>query len=59
MIEVKAKIGQEVAKGQALLVLSAMKMELVVSSPKTGKLTKLPINVGDNVAGGDLVAEIE
>lgn len=33
--------------------------EVSVAAPKPGKLVSLPINVGDNVAGGDLVAEIE
>ncbi len=59
VVEVRAKIGQQVKKGQPLLVLSAMKMEVSVAAPKAGKLVALPINVGDNVAGGDLVAEIE
>lgn len=59
VVEVRAKVGQQVKKGQPLLVLSAMKMEVSVAAPKPGKLVALPINVGDNVAGGDLVAEIE
>lgn len=59
VIETKAKVGQDVKKGQALIVVSAMKMETVVAAPRTGKLVSLPVNVGDNIMGGDLVAEIE
>ena len=59
IIEIKAKVGQDVRKGQPLMVMSAMKMESAVIAPKAGKLKSLPVNVGDNVAGGDLVAEIE
>lgn len=59
MIEVKAKVGQDVKKGQPLIVVSSMKMETVIAAPRTGKLTSLPVNVGDNIMGGDLVAELE
>jgi pyruvate carboxylase len=57
--EVKVREGQEVKMGEPLCVLSAMKMETVVGAKKPGKIVSLPIIVGDNVAAGDLLVEIE
>lgn len=58
-VQVKVKVGDDVRKGQPLLVLSAMKMETVVASPTNGKVISVPVGVGDNIAGGDLVVEVE
>ncbi|TFJ84262.1 hypothetical protein NSK_004253 [Nannochloropsis salina CCMP1776] len=59
VVEVKVKVGQAVKKGQPLLVLSAMKMETVLTSPAAGTVKTLLVGAGDNIAGGDLVVEIE
>jgi pyruvate carboxylase len=34
-------------------------METVVTSPVSGKVKVVPVGVGDNIAGNDLVVEIE
>ncbi|DAZ99854.1 TPA: hypothetical protein N0F65_008597 [Lagenidium giganteum] len=59
VLEVKVKPGQQVKAGQPLLVLSAMKMETVVTAPVAGKVTTILAAVGDNIKGGDLVVEID
>jgi len=59
VIEVKVKQGQEVVAGEALLVLSAMKMETVVSAPVDGIVKRMLVGVDDSLAAGDLLVEID
>ncbi|MEO3435367.1 acetyl/propionyl/methylcrotonyl-CoA carboxylase subunit alpha [Inquilinus sp. CAU 1745] len=48
--------GQAVRKGEALVVLEAMKMEHTVAAPADGTVARLPFGVGDQVEeGADLV----
>jgi 3-methylcrotonyl-CoA carboxylase alpha subunit len=56
---VLAEEGQEVEKGTPLLVLSAMKMEHEIRSPRPGRLLKLFRAAGERVDMGDPLAEIE
>ena len=56
---VLAEEGQEVAKGTPLLVLTAMKMEHEIRSPRPGRLVKLFREAGERVDSGDPLAEIE
>jgi pyruvate carboxylase len=55
----KVEQGKEVKKGQPLLVLSAMKMETIVSSPMDGKVKRIAVAVGDEIKAGDLLVELE
>ncbi len=50
------KEGDEVKEGEDILILEAMKMENSISSPKSGKISKIVVNPGDKVAAGDVVA---
>lgn len=59
VVEIRQELGRTVSAGTPLLVLSAMKMETVVSSPVGGKITKLNVRVGDQVKSGDLLCEVE
>ena len=58
VIEIRVSEGQDVAVGDALVVLSAMKMETVVASPVAGKLTRVAVAEGDVLKPGELLAEI-
>lgn len=58
VIEVKTKKGLEVKKGDPLAVLSAMKMEMVISAPVAGKVEDVFVNENDNVDMGDLIVRI-
>lgn len=58
-MDVRVKVGDHVEAGEAICVLSAMKMETVVSAPISGKVTEVLIAQGESVDGGDLVARIE
>jgi len=59
VIDVKVKEGETVKAGSPLIVLSAMKMETVVSAPIGGVIKKVSVKLNDDVKGGDLVVEIE
>jgi pyruvate carboxylase len=59
IVGIKVKDGQEVKKGQPLLVLSAMKMETVVAAPSDGKVKRIVAKQGDSMTAGDLLVEME
>lgn len=58
VVEVRVKKDQEVKKGDPVAVLSAMKMEMVISAPVSGKVGDLEIKEGDSVDSGDLITSI-
>lgn len=55
---VKVAVGDEVAAGQGLLVVEAMKMEHVISAPHAGTVTELDVGVGTTVAMDQVLAVI-
>jgi 3-methylcrotonyl-CoA carboxylase alpha subunit len=50
--------GQALEKGQTLLVLEAMKMEIRVQAPQSGKLARLAVHVGDQVERDQVLGEM-
>ncbi len=56
---IAVETGEQVKKGDRLLVLEAMKMQSTVYSPVDGKLAKKLVNVGDKVEAKDLLLVIE
>ncbi|MEU0741820.1 biotin carboxylase N-terminal domain-containing protein [Streptomyces sp. NPDC006134] len=55
---VKVAVGDEVAAGQSLLVVEAMKMEHVVCAPHAGTVTELDVTPGTTVAMDQVLAVI-
>jgi biotin carboxyl carrier protein len=51
--------GDAVTKGQTLLVLEAMKMEIRIQAPRDGKIMKLFVKQGQTVEREQLLIEIE
>jgi|GEM_PF-306970 biotin carboxyl carrier protein len=50
--------GENVEKGQPLLVLEAMKMENEITSPFTGTVAKINVSEGDKVESGSILMVI-
>ncbi|MFE0802848.1 acetyl-CoA carboxylase biotin carboxylase subunit [Streptomyces sp. NPDC058812] len=55
---VKVDVGDEVAAGQSLLVVEAMKMEHVISAPHAGTVAELDVAPGTTVAMDQVLAVI-
>ncbi len=58
IIAIKAEIGENVHKGQAIIVLEAMKMNNEIASPCDGILSAIHTSRGAAVQGGDILFEI-
>ncbi|KAL2193773.1 hypothetical protein P885DRAFT_71969 [Corynascus similis CBS 632.67] len=58
LVELRVHDGSEVKKGDPLAVLSAMKMEMVISAPHSGVVSQLAMREGDSVDGSDLICRI-
>ena len=50
--------GDEVKKGETIMIMEAMKMENNIQSEKEGKITSLKVKEGDTVLQNDVLAEI-
>ncbi|HFE46926.1 MAG TPA: biotin/lipoyl-binding protein, partial [Nannocystis exedens] len=55
VVEVRVSGGDEVKAGEAMVVLSAMKMETVVAAPHAGVVRRVAVKVGEVVDAGDLL----
>lgn len=49
IISIDCKLGDEVIKGQKLMILEAMKMENTIPSPRDGIVIKINVHKGDAV----------
>ncbi|MDO9409632.1 acetyl-CoA carboxylase biotin carboxylase subunit [Patulibacter sp.] len=59
MWKVVAKEGQEVAEGDLICIIEAMKMENEITAHKAGTITTLAAKEGQPINTGDLIATIE
>jgi len=67
VVSIYVKESDKVEKGDPLVVLTAMKMELVVSAPmelvvsapKSGVVKQIHIGSGQKLSAGDLLIDIE
>jgi acetyl-CoA/propionyl-CoA carboxylase, biotin carboxylase, biotin carboxyl carrier protein len=59
VLKVAVEQGQEVAEGDLICVIEAMKMENEITAHVAGKVTELAISEGGSVNSGDPIAKIE
>lgn len=59
VIDLRVKEGDKVEKGQPLIVLSAMKMEMIVQSPVAGTVKKIFAQKDTKLEGDDLIMDID
>ena len=59
IVKVTVAEGDEVAEGDTICVLEAMKMENAITADKAGKVAKLNVEAGQSVGSGDVLAVIE
>lgn len=59
VVTVVAEAGQDVAVGDVVLVLEAMKMQHSVTAPHDGTVTDINVEPGAQVAAGEVLAVVE
>jgi len=59
IIDIMVTIGQNVVAGTPLIVLSAMKMENIITSSGEGIIKSIEVDVNDAVEKGQLIIEME
>ena len=55
---IEAKVGQAMKKGETVVVVEAMKMEIPVVAPQDGTVASIDVTVGDAVEAGALLATL-
>ncbi|MEW5249569.1 sodium-extruding oxaloacetate decarboxylase subunit alpha [Microbulbifer discodermiae] len=58
IFKVLVKPGDQVAEGEVIIVLEAMKMETAISAPRSGGVSNVAVKEGDSVAVGDALLSI-
>ena len=58
IFKVEKKVGDKVAKGDAVVILEAMKMEIPVVAPQDGTVASINVAVGDTVEAGAVLATL-
>jgi biotin carboxyl carrier protein len=59
VIDIKVTPGQQVKKGDPLLVIEAMKMENIIKAKAPATVKATPVAAGQSVEKGDLLLEFE
>ena len=58
VFKVEASVGQAVKKGDTVLILEAMKMEIPQVAPEDGTVASINVSVGDAVDAGTVLATL-
>ena len=58
VFKIEANVGQAVKKGDAVVIVEAMKMEIPVVAPEDGTVASIDVAVGDAVEAGAVLATL-
>lgn len=58
VFKLEASVGQAVKRGEAVVILEAMKMEIPVVAPEDGTVASIDVAVGDSVEAGAVLATL-
>ncbi len=58
VVTVPVKEGQQIEKGQVLVILESMKMQNELKSPRTGKVEHVRVKAGESVEQRQLLLSI-
>lgn len=59
VVDIPVAVGDEVAAGQAVIVVEAMKMQNELAAETDGVVAAIEVAVGDTVSGGDVLVRME
>ena len=59
ILKILVKVGDEVKKGDTLLIMEAMKMENNIMAEKAGKVAQVKVKEGDNVLQNDVLIVLD
>lgn len=59
IIDVKVNVGDDVKKGDTVVILEAMKMENNINADRDGKVVAVQVTKGDTVADGAVLVVLE
>jgi len=59
ILDVRVNVGDEIKKGQVLLILEAMKMENEIMAPRDGKVVSIQVTKGTSVNVDDVMLAIQ
>ena len=57
IVDIKGQEGDIISPGQGLVILTAMKMENIISAPHAAKIVKIHVTKDQNVNSGQLLME--
>lgn len=58
VFKLEASVGQAVKKGDAVVIIEAMKMEIPVVAPEDGTVASIDVAVGDAIESGAVLATL-
>ena len=59
VVTIMVKAGDQIKKGDSVIVLESMKMQVAVKAHKDGQIRDTKVKIGDTVSRNDIVAVIE
>ena len=58
VFKIEANVGQAVKRGDAVVIIEAMKMEIPIVAPEDGTVASIDVAVGDAVEAGAVLATL-